>query len=147
MSELVDTLFHEHYRGYFAGILKWEELDLLWQTVNNSNRQWYLYAVGAEPPTEPVASEQLAHSLREIDQLLRREHAESYCGIVYVDSPENPQMIKIYDPDNLGVSCGFSKNPPLPGWIVSTIPPAPIESAAQMTRSRERWWSRLFHQL
>jgi hypothetical protein len=45
-------------------------------------------------------------------RLLRAEHHESYCGIVYADDLENPRLIKIYDPNNLGSSCGSSKNPP-----------------------------------
>jgi hypothetical protein len=55
--------------------------------------------------------------------LLREEHREAYCGIVYADDLENPRLIKIYDPNKLGSSCGSSKNPPGPGWIMSRLPP------------------------
>ena len=44
----------------------------------------------------------------EIDRLLRQDHAEDYCGIVYADDLQQPRFIKIYDPNNLGVSCGYS---------------------------------------
>jgi hypothetical protein len=57
--------------------------------------------------------------IERIDTLLRNEHHESYCGIVYADDLDNPRLIKIYDPNNLGSSCGSSKNPPGPGWIMS----------------------------
>jgi hypothetical protein len=59
----------------------------------------------------------------EVDALLHHEHFEDYCGIVYTDSTKDPALIKIFDPDNFGVSCGFSNNPPLPGWVLSLIPP------------------------
>jgi hypothetical protein len=55
--------------------------------------------------------------------LLRDEHRESYCGIVYADDLDKPRLIKIYDPNNLGSSCGSSKNPPGPGWIMSRCAP------------------------
>jgi len=40
---------------------------------------------------------------------LRADHHESYCGIVYADDLDKPRLIKIYDPNNLGSSCGSSK--------------------------------------
>lgn len=43
--------------------------------------------------------------------------------IVYADDLENPRLINICDPDKRGSSCGSSKNPPLPGWIMSRLPP------------------------
>ncbi len=32
-------------------------------------------------------------------------------GIVYVDDPVAPSLIKIYDPNNLGSTCGSSADP------------------------------------
>jgi len=61
-----------------------------------------------------------------MDKLLRREHQEDYCGIVYANDLQTPGSIKIYDPNNLGVSCGYNDNPPLPGWIMSRIPPVDL---------------------
>ena len=79
----------------------------------------------------------------EIDKLLRKEHDEDYCGIVYADAPSAPTFIKIYDPNNLGVSCGYSDNPPLPGWVMSLIPPVDLP-AAQAPKARRHWWQQLF---
>jgi hypothetical protein len=41
------------------------------------------------------------------------------------------------------VSCGYSDNPPLPGWILSRIAPADLQAAA-LPGNRRRWWQRLF---
>ena len=71
------------------------------------------------------------------------EHAEEYCGIVYADSFETPSFVKIYDPGNLGVSCGYSDHPPLPGWILSRLPPSDLNAAAMLPANRKRWWRRL----
>ena len=76
----------------------------------------------------------------EIDQLLRREHDEDYCGIVYADDLGEPAMIKIYDPHNLGVVCGSSDHPPLPGWVMSRIAPVDLPAAQRPTGRRRRWW-------
>jgi len=137
--------FLKAFRGSFNGILRWPQLDQLWQTVlEQENKQWYIYAVGESPPTQPADREQLQRFIREIDQLLHKEHQEDYCGIVYADSPADPGFIKIFDPNNLGVVCGFSNNPPLPGWTLSLIAPQDLPTAFPPPGSRRRWWDRLF---
>jgi hypothetical protein len=81
--------------------------------------------------------------LSEIERLLHKEHAEDYCGVVFTDSMELPQFVKIFDPNNMGVSCGFSENPPLPGWILSKLPPVDLNTATPLPGNRLRWWQRL----
>ncbi len=133
------------FRGSFAGILRWPQLDALWETLRQqADDGWYIYAVGEPPPGEPASKAQLENFIQEIDALLRKEHDEDYCGIVYVDDPKSPSFIKIFDPDNLGVSCGFSEAPPLPGWILSRIPPSDLPAALPQPGKRRRWWRSLF---
>lgn len=132
------------FRGSFTSMLRWPQLDKLWQTLREQDKDWYIYAVGEAPPQEPVDGAQLDTFITEIDKLLRREHDEDYCGIVYVDKPEDPAFIKIYDPNNLGVSCGFSTNPPLPGWVLSLIQPLDLKTALPLPGNRRRWWQKLF---
>lgn len=136
--------FREAFRGTFYGVLRWPQLDDLWETLRrDAAGDWYLYAVGTEPPTETVTADKLLEFIGEIDVLLRREHGEDYCGIVYTDSFEQPNFVKIFDPHNLGVSCGFSDNPPLPGWILSKLAPADLK-APVLPGNRRRWWQKLF---
>ena len=146
MSAVLDEKneFLTHFRGSFYGILRWQELTELWATLRQpGNPDWYIYAVGERPPASPASETELTHFLAEIDALLRKEHQEDYCGVVYVDDKIHPSFIKIYDPNNLGVVCGFSKSPPLPGWILSTLPPCEI-STLPLSGSRQRWWQRIF---
>ena len=137
--------YYRAFRGNFKGVLRWPQLDALWEALRGrADLGWYVYAVGETPPAETVDGGRLSHFIGEIDELLRREHEEDYCGIVYVDSFEEPTYVKIFDPHNLGVSCGFSENPPLPGWILSLIPPCDLPRAIPHTGSRKRWWQRIF---
>lgn len=136
--------FLRAFRGSFTSALRWPQLDDLWQRVRErAGVGWYLYAIGAAPPTAPSDAAQVDTFVAEIDKLLRREHHEDYCGIVYADDPKAPTFIKIYDPNNLGVSCGYSDNPPLPGWVMSLIPPVDLP-AAQPPKARRHWWQQLF---
>jgi hypothetical protein len=133
------------FRGFFASALRWEDLDRLWQTLRSqADDCWYVYAVGETPPAAPMSAAQFTTFLVEMDTLLRRDHDEDYCGIVYADDMDSPTMVKIYDPHNLGSSCGSGSHPPpLPGWVLSRLAPPGLE-AMQPTASRRRWWQRLF---
>jgi hypothetical protein len=139
------TDFRAAFRGTFSGVLRWEQLDALWERLRaDADSGWFLYAVGEPPPVMPVAGEALSRFIDEVDALLRREHEEDYCGIVYVDDMQSPRFVKIFDPNNLGVSCGYSDNPPLPGWILSRLPPADLQAPMPQPGNRRRWWQRLF---
>ena len=135
--------FAERFRGSFTSALRWPQLDALWDRVRAAPDGWYVYAVGEPPPGLPAPAADLLRFVDEIDALLRREHDEDYCGIVYADDLQAPSMIKIYDPNNLGVSCGYSTNPPLPGWLLSRLAPTDL-AAARQAAGRRRWWQRLF---
>ena len=137
--------FLEKFKGSFYGVLKWEQLNSLWESVRRqANQPWYVYQVGELPPESAASAEALGSFLTHIDQLLRAEHKEDYCGIVYADSLQEPTFIKIFDPNNLGVTCGFSDRPPLPGWILSHLPPMDLPHAFPPPQNRRRWWQRMF---
>lgn len=138
--------FRSAFNGSFSGILRWPQLDELWDVLRaDAGSGWYLYAVGEAPPQQPSGATEVERFIAELDPLLRREHQEDYCGLVYVDDKTQPRFVKIYDPHNLGVSCGYSTNPPLPGWVMSKIPPVDLHHSGSLAQSRKRWWQSLFH--
>ena len=137
--------FMAAFRGSFTSALRWHHLDDLWERLADcADGGWYIYAVGEVPPPQPADAEQLHDFIREIDKLLRAEHEEDYCGIVYADDLKEPTFIKIYDPNNLGVSCGYSDNPPLPGWLLTRMRPCDLKFTQVVPKNRKRWWQRLF---
>ena len=145
MNYVASNPFLQAFRGSFLGLRKWEDLDTFWEILRKkTDDHWFIYAIGESVPESPASSVQLLSFIEHVNSLLRREHQEDYCGIVYVDDPQNPAMIKIYDPNNLGVVCGFSNNPPLPGWIISRLQPVELSSTMFLPQNRRRWWQRLF---
>ncbi len=143
--QYTDPYVRQFKKGRFESLLRWEQLTEFWNNLRQHvDDGWYVYHVGDEAPEQPSTKEQVLTFIDEIDRLLREEHEEDYCGIVYADSHQTPEFIKIFDPHNLGVSCGFSENPPLPGWVMSRMRPVNLEEALRPTNKRRRWWQRLF---
>ena len=75
----------------------------------------------------------------ELNKLLRREHKEDYCGVVYTDSIESPRFVKIFDPNNLGTSCSIATEAPLPSWIICKMVPEALSD------NRRRWWQSILN--
>lgn len=144
MSALAQTelsAFEQQYNGLLYSVMHWDQLTRFWDKID-ANAGWYIYAVGQDVPLAPSPAEKVRQFTREIDALLRREHHEDYCAIVYADDLEAPSFIKIYDPNHLGSSCGSSamKSSVLPGWILSLVPPQELKSNGFVTGQRKRWW-------
>ena len=142
-AQETESEFEALYCGRLWSLLSWQQLTDFWARIDRG-AGWYLYAVGEPVPTAPAAAAEVERFIAETDALLRKEHHHDYCGIVYADDVEAPRIVKIYDPNNLGVSCGFSKNPPPPGWVMSRVPPVEQQRAGPLPESRRRWWQSLF---
>ncbi len=140
-----DTAYLRAYKGLLKGVMRWHDLDAVWAQLKRlSDGGWYVYAVGDAPPAAPATQDQFERFLAEIRQLLLEEHKEDYCGIVYADDHEEPGFVKIYDPNNLGMVCGSSKFPPLPGWTLSRVAPDDLIQAFSRTGKRRSWLRRFF---
>jgi len=133
--------FDRYYNGLLYSVMRWDQLTAFWGKVD-VDAGWYLYAVGQNVPDEPSSADKVQQFTREMDALLRREHHEDYCAIVYADDLDAPNFIKIYDPNHLGSSCGSSsmKSSVLPGWVMSQTPPRELEISGVVTGQRKRWW-------
>lgn len=141
----IDPYVKHFKEGRFESLMRWHQLAEFWQNLRPQiDDSWYVYAVGEQAPDTTSSQQHVLNFIDEIDQLLRREHDEEYCGIVYADDHLQPEFIKIFDPHNLGVSCGFSENPPLPGWVMSKMKPVNLQDALQPANNRRRWWQKLF---
>ncbi|MCU0835439.1 MAG: hypothetical protein MUC77_13560 [Chromatiaceae bacterium] len=138
------TPFDAKYEGSLYGLLRWEDWDRLCQRLlSDGNRRWFAYAVGTPTPGQPLPAPAMGALIAEIDALLRRDHDRDRLGIVYVDDRDEPTLVKIYDPNHLGASCGSVGYRVPPGWVLSLDPPSRIDNPAPLPGSRRRWWERL----
>jgi len=136
--------FVKAFRSEFRGIMRWRELDELWQRLKEDDFGWYIYTINETPPEVISDASELHAFIQAIDTRLRKEHGEDYCGIVYVDNPGKPEFIKIFNPHNLGIACGYSDKPPLPGWILSKEPPCDLPDILYLPTHGWKVFRRLF---
>ncbi len=90
-------MFLQTYTGRMNGVLRWPQLDKLWQGLD-AREDWYLYEVGNDLPAEPLGRDALQQAIEQIDSFLHQEHGAEYCGVVYADNLSNPSVLKIYHP-------------------------------------------------
>jgi hypothetical protein len=139
------TMFSTQFDGPLTGLLHWSQWDALRSAIKVRNDgRWFVYFVGEPAPTEPLASDDLSQFLARVTDLLRRDHGERYLGIVYADDLDAPSFVKIYDPNNLGATCGCSGSRVLPGWILSRSRPETLAPSPSLPAGRRRWWRSLF---
>ena len=134
--------YQELFSGTLHGVMQWGQWDEMRLRIVNAG-EWYVYALGHDLPEATTSGPKLTAILDEMDALLRRDHREKYLGIVYADDLATPTLVKVYDPNNLGSSCGSSGRVILPGWVLSRIPPEPMVSQSPVPQSRLRWWQEL----
>jgi len=130
---------HTITQGTFKGVLTWDGLDRLWEKIETTRQTgWFAYTVGEPPPTHPAYGDQLTTFLKEVHALLRRRHRHDHCGVVYVDDPESPQFVIVYDPSKIG-GCGLGDGQPLPGWVLSRQPPMDLIQAMAPVAPLKPW--------
>lgn len=105
---------------------------------------WYAALTGEAPPTLSMTALELDKFIIEIDALLHKEHHYNYCGVVYVDEPGKPTLLKIFDPYNMGSGCRVGGEPIPPLWVLSRMQPTILASNIPLSNSRRRWWQELF---
>lgn len=136
--------FSRQMSGYLVGILHWPQLDALWRCVRADPQGWYASQVGQAPPASPLDAAALNRFVDAVDALLRREHDHDFCGIVYADHLEQPALIKIYDPSQMGSFCSCASAPTPARWVLSRCRPDPIPDDPPKPATPPRGWRRLF---
>lgn len=140
----MSSQFLEQLNGKFYGILRWDQLDTVWKKLEAGEQAWFIYQVGDALPESPISGKELHDALAALKQLLRQEHEHDYCGIVYVNDLDDPGFVKVFDPNNLGSSCGCSGKKFFPRWVISQMKPEKIEDDVPLPNNRKKWWKKIF---
>ncbi len=124
-NPLPDTPFWRAYQGRASGLLHWEDVDTLWQLLATQPEGWFVYDLKIEPPTTPLPAADFTAFLPLAEALVNERRDRSHSGAIYIDNRQSPAFIKIFDPTNMGTSCGGGHDMIFPRYILSKIPPEP----------------------
>lgn len=146
---LVNDDFRAIFYGKFYGVLRWHQLDHIWDMVKRDiEAGWYCYEIGKTPPLSLTQGEEMVVFLDQLDQKLRETHAEDYCAVAYVDDLDQPSFIKVFDPKSMGTSCSIATSGPLPEWVICKILPQDISdkefSDVKPVKFKKSWLGNLF---
>ena len=137
MGTFIDT-----YTGRMSGVLRWSQLDSLWQSLKAKDG-WYLYEVGGDLPKTSINGDKLRQAIEIMGAFLREQHDADYCGVVYTDDLDTPSLLKVYHPKKMGASCGNSGSTVLPKWTLSRQPPVNLVEWALEQDNKPAWWNHM----
>ncbi|CAB9543292.1 hypothetical protein [uncultured Gammaproteobacteria bacterium] len=132
------------FQDRFIGIMQWEDCHALFEKLSNNPNDWYLYNTSKVVPKTVVNANDFLNAINNIKKVIKSEHQERYCGIVYTNDLNNPDFVKIFHPNNLGKSCGSSENPPIPQWLLSKIKPIDIIKRFDLPSEKKGFISKYF---
>ncbi len=124
-STLPDTPFWRAYQARASGLLNWPDVDSLWQLLAARPENWFVYDLDKPPPGAPLLAADFAAFLPAAEALVNARRDRSHSGAIYIDNRETPSFIKIFDPTNMGTSCGGDHDMIFPRYILSKLKPDP----------------------
>ena len=136
--------------GRFDGMIREAHVTRLAETIATLDG-WYLLEPGNLPSLgemQPVSGGEAQRHLRGlVDEILREERGV-WTTMVYVQSAEDPWIIKVFHPRRAGCGCGGSGGI-LPWWVLSRVRPDTLdllspEQCAIPAKPGGTWWKRLF---
>lgn len=140
--------FAARLQGRFDGMFRLDLVEELKSRVGERDG-WYLVDPGEEEfPAVPVAGAEAAMRLQSLVEEILEVERGVWTTMVYVQSQEDPQIIKVFHPRRAGCGCGPGQNVK-PWWVLSRIPPEPVaawrqEEVCGVGEKRGKWWGGLF---
>ncbi len=136
IPDFPDTPFWQAYQGSFSGLMNWVQVEAFFDALAENTGNWYVFRMDAPLPEAPLSAAEFSGQLAEMRHLTLTYRDASHCFSLFTDHITDPQFIKVFDPGNLGASCGSSGSRTYPRWTVSRIKPdAPVPVAADPARS------------
>ena len=139
--------FSQRLHGRFDGMVRQEDANALAEKMAQCDG-WYLLGPTLDaPPVHPVNGDAACRHLQGLLQEILTEERGVWSTMVYVQSLEDPWIIKVFHPRRAGCGCG-GEGGILPWWILSRIQPEAIIAENSVVvpppQSGKAWWKKLF---
>ncbi|ABK43908.1 hypothetical protein Mmc1_1397 [Magnetococcus marinus MC-1] len=129
-------MFNERLKGSFDGMFRLEDARALGERLAQHGDWYAVQPENLDQPHTPLTAQAArAHYLTLVEEILAAEKGV-WSTMVYVQSQEEPRLIKIYHPKRAGCGCGGSGGI-LPWWIFSKEQPQPVPQWQQASTKCE----------
>ncbi|MBF0154378.1 MAG: hypothetical protein HQL64_11615 [Magnetococcales bacterium] len=138
--------FSQRLTDRFDGMIRLADVERLSTVVEHLNG-WYLVEPGVAMPTTTVDGIEASRHLAALVEEILEEERGVWTTMVYVQSQEDPWLIKVYHPRRAGCGCGGGGGI-RPWWILSRTPPEPVAAwsekgvCATAASSPSSWWKK-----
>ncbi|MBF0145020.1 MAG: hypothetical protein HQL84_10510 [Magnetococcales bacterium] len=124
--------FHDRMTGPFDGLVKIDDARKLAVEIEAMG-PWYLNEPLTGAPSELVDGGRARGHLEQLLDEILREEKGVWTTMVYVQSRDNPELIKVFHPRRAGCGCGGGGRI-VPWWILSRgVVPESIQSWVRTT--------------
>ncbi|MBF0175963.1 MAG: hypothetical protein HQL63_03825 [Magnetococcales bacterium] len=144
---MLSPSFSQRLSDRFDGMIRLADVELLNAAVERLNG-WYLFEPGADLPTSTVDGQMASQHLAALVAEILREERGVWSTMIYVQSQEDPWLIKVYHPRRAGCGCGGGGGI-RPWWVLTRVPPEPVPGwsdgsvCATDAPTKAPWWKKL----
>lgn len=138
--------FTQRLDGRFDGMIHQKDAQRLAETMAQMDG-WYLLEPQGSFPEQPVGGVVARQHLDTLLQEILHEEQGVWSTMVYVQSLEDPWIVKVFHPRRAGCGCGGGGEI-IPWWVFSRIKPEPMaawnaSSCATSVPQKKAWWKKL----
>ncbi|MEO5340878.1 MAG: hypothetical protein H7837_10270 [Magnetococcus sp. MYC-9] len=137
--------FADRLSGRFNGMVRQEDARRLAEDIARWDG-WYLLEPQAAWSEQPVDGQTASRHLQGLMQEILDEERGVWSTLVYVQSQEDPWIIKVFHPRRAGCGCG-GQGGILPWWVLSRVKPERVaewQVCSPADHSPKSGWRTLF---
>ncbi|NGZ26025.1 MAG: hypothetical protein G8345_03955 [Magnetococcales bacterium] len=131
--------FSHRLNGRFDGMIRLADVEKLGAAMALSDG-WYLVDPESSLPDATVNGTTASQHLQQLVEEILREERGIWTTMVYVQSMEDPHIVKVFHPKRAGCGCGPSMGVK-PWWVMTRVPPEPVAAWQQVACApKKKFW-------
>ena len=116
--------FSQRLKGRYNGLVRLADAFHLAATVGDYEG-WYLLDPTSPNKVQQVSGAEVGCHLEELVEEILVEEKGVWSTLIYVQSMEDPQIIKVFHPRRAGCGCG-GQGGIMPWWVLTRVKPEPV---------------------
>lgn len=139
-------VFSQRLDGRFDGIIRQQDAYSLVEKLAQWD-DWYIVDPQEEPPEHATGGEEARQHMENLIQEILLEERGVWSTMIYVQSMEDPWIIKVFHPRRAGCGCGGAGGI-TPWWVFFRLKPERIEAWQPVACTapppkKKPWWKKM----